>query len=74
MQSSLVKVVGFLLIGGCLLGLALTTISAWRAGKPTIGENFYGMPVGTVEAAAVLAVGAVALVILWVRRLARQRD
>jgi polyferredoxin len=59
-----IKVVGYGLFGLIVTGLVMTVIAAWIQGRPFIGENFYGLPIGTYSTAAVMVL-VVLIGIVW---------
>jgi hypothetical protein len=58
-----VAVIGFLFIGLIILDVVLTVLDALVHGRWFIGENFYGLPIGTYMAAAVLLIVGVILLL-----------
>ncbi|HEY2357193.1 MAG TPA: hypothetical protein VGH86_07065 [Phenylobacterium sp.] len=71
MQHRLLKAVGFSLLGLAFVGFCLSVLVALMNGKPNIGTNFYGLPIGTYSTAAVLLMGVVIWLVFGATRLLR---
>jgi hypothetical protein len=63
MKHRLVDAVGYFLTALCIAGVGVRVVAALLKGKPEIGANVYGLTIGTYEAATVLIVLMIALVI-----------
>ena len=65
---TVVAMVGYLLVGVIVCGLALTIVLALLAGHPFYGRTVYGLPLGTYSTAAVLIIAAVIGVVRLVQK------
>ncbi len=72
MRHRLLKAVGFSLVAIVLAGIGLSVLLALMQGKPNVGTNHYGLPIGAYSSAAVMVVVVVVLVILGASRVIRE--
>jgi hypothetical protein len=71
MQHRFLKAIGFSLLGLALAGIGLSVSLALMNGKPNVGTNYYGLPIGTYSSAAVLIVVVAILLVFGTCRLVR---
>ncbi len=71
MQHRLLKAIGFSLLGLVFVGIGLSVLLALVNGKPNVGTNYYGLPIGTYSTAAVLIMVVVILAVFGATRLFR---
>lgn len=71
MQHKLLKAIGFSLLGIAFVGIGLSVLVALMNGKPNVGTNVYGLPIGTYSTAAVLIMVIVILAVFGASRLVR---
>lgn len=56
--------IGYVFVGLVLVGFVARVLAAWLKGYAFVGENYWGLPIGTYSTAAVIA--AVALIgMIW---------
>ncbi len=71
MRHRLLKAVGFSLVAVVFVGIGLSILLALLLGKPNIGTNHYGLPIGTYSSAVVMVVVVVGLLIVGISRVIR---
>jgi hypothetical protein len=71
MRHRLMKAVGFSLLGLVFVGIGLSVLLALINGKPNVGTNYYGLPIGTYSSAAVLFMVVAILLVFGASRLVR---
>ena len=69
MRHKALKLTGWFLCGLVFAGVVAMVIIALITGKAFVGVNYYGLPIGTYCAAAVLTVTLICSVILGIKQL-----
>lgn len=64
MRHRLLKVFGFSLLALAFVGIGLSILLALLNGKPNVGTNYYGLPIGTYSTACVMVVVIIVLLVV----------
>jgi uncharacterized membrane protein len=71
MRHPVINVIGYILTGLVVVGLAATVVLAALSNHPFYGKNYKGLPLGTYSTLAVMAVALFVGLAWLVRRAAR---